>query len=206
MTPDAHPFDAKAAGWDSPVHVERAVAVAAAIREAIPVTQASRVLEVGAGTGLLGRALAPHVGSVVLTDPSPGMLEAAGAAVEASGLDNVWTLRFDLAAGPLPDERFDLATSLMALHHVPDTDLALARLASLLAPGGWIAIADLDAEDGSYHVDPDERAVVLPGFHREDLAARAAAAGFERVAFSDVWTIPKNGQVYGVFLLVARRA
>jgi ubiquinone/menaquinone biosynthesis C-methylase UbiE len=204
--PAAHPFDAKAAAWDSPVHVERAVAIAAAIRAAIPLTPATRVVEVGAGTGLLGRALAPHVGSVLITDPSPGMLEVAGEALAASGITNARTRRFDLAADPLPAERFDLATSLMAMHHVLDTDLALARLASLLLPGGWIAIADLDAEDGSFHVDPAERAAVLPGYDRADLGARAVAAGFDRVAFSDAWEIPKNGRVYRVFLLVARNS
>jgi 2-polyprenyl-3-methyl-5-hydroxy-6-metoxy-1,4-benzoquinol methylase len=204
--PTAHPFDAKAAAWDSPVHVERALAIAAAIRSAVPLTPATRVIEVGAGTGLLGRALAPHVASVLLTDPSPGMLEVAGRAVEASAIGNARTLRFDLAADPLPAERFDVVTSLMAMHHLLDTDAALARLAELLEPGGWIAIADLDAEDGSFHVDPAERQIVLPGYDRADLGARAMAAGFDDVAFSDAWTIPKNARAYGVFLLVARRA
>lgn len=202
--PVVHPFDAKAAAWDSPVHVERAAAIAAAIRSAVPVTVTTRVIEVGAGTGLLGRALAPHVASVLLTDPSPGMLEVAGQALDASAIGNARTFRFDLAADPLPGERFDLVTSLMAMHHVLDTDAALARLAELLEPGGWIAIADLDAEDGSFHVDPAERAIVLPGYDRADLGARVVAAGFVDVTVSDAWTIPKNGRVYDVFLLVAR--
>ena len=203
--PDPHLFDAKAADWDSPVHVERAIAIARSIRSAVPVTGATRVIEVGAGTGLLGRALAPHVGSVLITDPATGMLRAADEALTANGIANARTRRFDLEADPVPGERFDLAVSLMALHHVLDTDAALARLAAMLEPGGWLAVADLDAEDGSFHVDPEERAIVLPGHDRDQLGARAVAAGFVDVTFSDVWQIPKNDRVYQVFLLVARR-
>jgi 2-polyprenyl-3-methyl-5-hydroxy-6-metoxy-1,4-benzoquinol methylase len=200
-----HPFDDKAAAWDSPVHVERAVAIGAAIRAALPVNADTRVIDVGAGTGLLGRELAPHVASVLVTDPSSAMVAAAAAAIEAQGLANTSAERFELGRDPLPARRFDLAVTLMALHHVLDTDGALRQLAGLLDPGGWVAVADLDAEDGSFHVDPDERAVVVHGYDREELGERAAAAGFEDVAFADVWTIPKNGQVYSVFLMVGRR-
>ncbi len=198
-------FDDRAADWDSDVHVERAVAIAASIRAAVPIGAGARVIEVGAGTGLVGRALAPAVGSVVLADPSAAMLAVADAKALALGIGNIRTLRYTLAADPPPVERFDLAVSLMALHHVLDTDLALRHLAAVLDPGGWIAIADLDAEDGSYHVDPAERALVLPGFGRDDLGRRAKAAGFAGVRFTTVWEIPKNGRVYPLFLMVGRR-
>ena len=200
-----HSFDEQAAGWDTPVHVERAVAVAAAIRAAVPMGPATRVLEIGAGTGLLGRALAPHAGSVVLADASAGMIDAATAASAAIGAANIRTVRFDLVADALPAERFDLVASLMAMHHVRDTDAALARCAALLDPGGFLAIADLEAEDGSFHADAAEQVLVVPGYDRADLRSRAEAAGFTDVRFQGVWEIPKNGRIYPLFLLVARR-
>jgi 2-polyprenyl-3-methyl-5-hydroxy-6-metoxy-1,4-benzoquinol methylase len=201
-----NPFDAKAAEWDSPVHIERAAAVAAAIRAAVPLGPGARVADVGAGTGLLGRALAPDAGSVVITDPSPGMLAEADAAIARDGLSNVSTRRFELGVDMPPPSEFDLVVSLMALHHVKDTDLALQDLARMLAPGGWVAMADLDAEDGSFHVDPEERAVVLHGYDRDDLGQRARSAGFETVRFEDVWDITKNDRRYTVFLMTARLA
>ncbi len=201
-----HPFDAKAAEWDSPVRVERAVAIAGAVRAAVPVGPGTRVADVGAGTGLLGRALAPHVGSVVVTDPSSGMLAQAASAIARDGLANVSTRQFELGVDSPPAAEFDVVVSLMAMHHVPDTDLALRHLATMLAPGGWIAMADLDAEDGSFHVDPEERPLVLHGYDRDDLGQRAGAAGFEAVRFEDVWDITRNDRRYTLFLMVARLA
>jgi len=197
-------FDDKAAAWDTPVHVERATAIAAAIRRAVPLGQGATVLEFGAGTGLLGRALAHHCASVTLADTSTGMLEVATSAAESVGATNIRVMRFDFTADPVPSDRFDLIVSVMAMHHILDTEAALIRMAAMLAPGGWIAIADLDAEDGTYHVDPVERALVLPGYDRGILAASAEAAGFRTVGFSTVWEIPKNGRLYSLFLLTAQ--
>jgi len=59
---------------------------------------------------------------------------------------------------------FDLIFSAMALHHVQNTDALLDRFASLTAPGGWIALADLDTEDGTFH--SGDSGPVHPGFNR----------------------------------------
>jgi hypothetical protein len=79
----------------------------------------------------------------------------------------------------------------------------MAGLAALLEPGGRIAIVDLEAEDGSFHTDPHEP--VLHGYEREDLLARAQAAGFRDVAFAPAWEVAKNGRAYPLFLLTATR-
>lgn len=196
-------FDERARGWDTRERIDRAASAAAAIRAAVPLARHQRVIEIGAGTGLLALALAPEVGSVVLTDPSSGMLEVASEKVAAAGLDNVRMFRFGLTVDPLPEERFDLAVSLMALHHVPDTDAGLAALHDVLEPGGLIALVDLDAEDGTFHSDP--HAEVHHGFARDDLARRAEAAGYRDLALTTADRIAKDGRVYSLFLLTARR-
>ena len=197
-------FDERAPEWDSPERVERAAHVAAAIREAVALGPGIRAIEIGAGTGLLGLALAADVGSLVLADASAGMLAEADAKIAASGLANVRTLRLDLTTDPLPAERFDLVVSLMALHHVPDTAAALAELVALTEPGGWLALVDLDAEDGTFHSDPD--AQVHHGFGREALAAAAESAGYRDVAFRTVLEMAKNDRAYPLFLMTARRS
>lgn len=196
-------FDERAAGWDSPERIERTHRIEDAIRGAVPVRTTMRVLDLGAGTGLLGLALAGDVGELVLADASAGMLAVAEAKIAAAGFRHVRTMHHEFTVDPLPDERFDLVVSLLALHHVADTGEAMRALHALLDSGGRIAIVDLDAEDGTFHSDPN--APVHHGLDRSALAAEARAAGFHGVAFSTPFKLAKHGRTYPLFLLLADR-
>ena len=198
-------FDASAATWDDdPAKVERARAVADAILREVKLDPAMRALELGAGTGLLGFMLRPSIGELTLADVSDGMLAVAAAKIAAAGDPRVRAVRLDLVADPLPAERFDLVFSLMTLHHIPDTDAVLRRLHDVLAPSGTLCIADLDAEDGSFHGAGFDG---HHGFDRVRLGAQARAAGFATVAFTTAYVMRKaSGGVersYPIFLLVA---
>lgn len=197
-------FDDRAATWDDdPGKIERAERVAAAIREAVALDPSMRVLEFGAGTGLLTQALGASVGPATLTDTSAGMRRVMEDKVAAGALpagSRVWDL--DLATGPLPDERFDLVVSLMALHHIPDTAAVLANIATLVAPGGHVAIVDLDAEDGSFH---GHGADVHHGFDRAELADLLTSAGFVDVAVGDCHHVERGDGTFPLFLAVAAR-
>ena len=46
---------------------------------------------------------------------------------------------------------FDLIYTLMVLHHVGDVETIIRKFRGLLNPGGYLAIADLYSEDGSFH-------------------------------------------------------
>jgi len=52
----------------------------------------------------------------------------------------------------------------MTLHHVPDPAALIVQLSGALLPGGTLAVADLDAEDGSFH--GDNTGVLHLGFDR----------------------------------------
>ena len=197
-------FDERAREWDTPERQQRADEVAGAIRGSLPLAQGARLIDIGAGTGLLGLALAGDVGEVVLAEPSAGMLEVIREKLAASGLGHVTAVRFDLASDPPPDVPFDVAVSLLVLHHVEDTGAALGAIFRLLRSGGRIALADLDAEDGSFH-DADAEGVHHHGFARRDLAGLALAAGFVDVEFRTATEIEHEDGRFPVFLLVARR-
>ncbi|HYL41362.1 MAG TPA: methyltransferase domain-containing protein [Candidatus Binatus sp.] len=203
-------FDERAADWDTPERIERAEAAAEAFVAAIPLEPGTRAIELGAGTGLLGLAIRDRVGpdrlrDLLLTDASGGMLDVAQAKVVAGGLAGVRTARFDVESDPPPaGAPFDVALSLLLLHHVEDTPTVLRGIARIVRPGGWIAMSDLDTEDGTFHTAEAEGIHHL-GFDRADLRTQAEAAGFEEVRLSDAGEMERDGRRYPLFLLVARR-
>ena len=58
--------------------------------------------------------------------------------LERLGLPNVEVHRHDIGAEALPGGPFDLAYARMVLEHLPAPDVALARMAASLRPGGWL--------------------------------------------------------------------
>lgn len=203
----AEHFDERAATWDDDADkVRRAEEIARAVAAAVPTGAGTRLLEYGAGTGLVTQALLDRVGPVTLADNSSGMRTVLGRKVADGRLPadaRVWDL--DLEHQPVPDERFDLVVSSMVLHHVHDLDTVLTGLAALLEDGGRLCVADLDSEDGSFHAhshDFDGH----HGFDRAELARAVERAGLTVVGFADCTPIVKEGAAYPVFLLTARRA
>jgi ubiquinone/menaquinone biosynthesis C-methylase UbiE len=204
---DSAHFDSKARQWDeNPVFQARADKIAAAIEAAVPLTTTMRALDYGSGTGMLSFPLQDQLGHITLKDTSAGMLQVVEEKIAAWGIANMSTRVMDLTAAPLPEERYDLIYSSMTLHHVPNTGAILGAFHALLNPGGWLCIADLDLEDGSFH---GSHVDVHPGFQRDSLALQTAQAGFSEVDFSTVFEIVKEtesgARAYPVFLMVARR-
>src|SRR5512134_1432292 len=147
-------FDERAKDWDSdPDKVERAGVVANAIRNAIPLSNAMKALEYGCGTGLLSFALQSDLGQITLADTSQGMLDVLNQKIISAGVTNMHPVRLNLAADPLPAEQYDLTYSLMTLHHLHDVKNILLKFRDLLVPEGYLLVADLDQEDGSFHTD-----------------------------------------------------
>lgn len=200
-------FDGKAATWDDdPDKVRQSGEVAAAIAAAVPPVPRTRLLEYGAGTGLVTLALLDHLSdpAITLADNSSGMRQVLADKVEAGALPSptrVWDL--DLENQPVPSDRFDLVITSNVMHHVQRLDTVLAAFAELLDAGGHLCIADLDREDGSFH---DHDFGGHHGFSRESLSAQIEAAGFTDVRVGDAGSVHKGGRDYSVFLAAARRA
>ena len=104
-----------------------------------------RVVDLGAGTGLLTLALAPYVEHVLAIDSSEEMLIRLQANRLQRECDNVSTQVADLRALPLGDESVSLAVSNYAFHHLDDSgkELALAEARRVLVPGGRLVICDM---------------------------------------------------------------
>ena len=197
-------FDERAKTWDDdPMKTARASAVAEAIRRGGVLTNGQSGLEFGCGTGQLSFFLQSELARMTLADTSSGMLEVLQQKIADAGLPHMTPVLLDGDNHALDGKCFDLIYSLMTLHHVPDTGAILRRFYEWTAEGGHLCIADLDAEDGSFHGhDPS---ILHNGFERSALARQVEAAGFCNVRFSTVFRIRKGTpeREYPVFLLLA---
>jgi tRNA (cmo5U34)-methyltransferase len=136
-----------------------------------------RVLDLGAGTGLMGAAVMvrhPQV-ELVLVDGAKEMLEQARERLPTSAITTVVAdMRYRLPDGP-----FDAVVSALAIHHLEDEDKRelFACVHTVLRPGG----AFVNAE----HVTGPSGwlAGVYRGMWRE--ACRAAGAAEEEIAAAE---------------------
>jgi ubiquinone/menaquinone biosynthesis C-methylase UbiE len=205
-------FDTMAAEWDDePRRVELMKAVGRHVLRQVHPTNEMDVLDYGCGTGLLGLYLLPHVRSVTGADSSEGMLEVLREKITKRGVQNVRTLRLNLEQDDPPNDRYDLIVVGMALHHITDIEKVLRAFFEMLRPGGFLCVADLDTEPGTFHgPNPEERGVRHFGFDREQLKSSLARIGFRNTRDANAHTIRKpieGGEVqdFSVFLIVAQR-
>jgi ubiquinone/menaquinone biosynthesis C-methylase UbiE len=201
-------FDERAKDWDSdPKKVERARAVAKAIRKTIPLSNDMKALEYGCGTGLLSFALQSHLGQITLADTSQGMLDVLSEKIARAGVTNMHPVKLDLAYDPLPAEQYDLTYSLMTLHHIHAVNDMLVKFHDLLSPQGYLVAADLDKEDGSFHTDGTTD--VHLGFDRDELQKIVERIGFGNITFSTAYEIKKKigneEKMFPVFLMTAQK-
>ena len=204
-------FNAMAAEWDdSPLRAGIARAVAATIADSLPLHGGMRALEYGCGTGLVSVLLADRLGHIVAADVAPAMLDVLDAKRRRAGLANIEPRCLDLTVDAPPTERFDLVFSSMTLHHIDDVPALLGTLTGLLAPGGWLALADLDREDGGFHGGPMPGVFHL-GFERAWLTDRLRGLGLGDVTARTAHVVHKPGpdgapRDYPIFLITARWA
>jgi ubiquinone/menaquinone biosynthesis C-methylase UbiE len=198
-------FDRKSKDWDKEqTRRELAGAVARALA-GLPLHKDMLSMDFGCGTGLVGLPLAPRLGKIIALDSSPGMIAVLQQKIDEQGITNVECRLADITTAVLPQD-FDLIFTSMTLHHIADIEAILARFAELLKPGGHLAIADLDAEDGSFHKAGSEEK--HHGFDRLALTDTLHNHGFADITFEKVHTIAKqvqDGTVkdFTVFLAVA---
>ncbi len=144
-------FDTRAETWDDESKVRRAEAVASGMRRAMPLRRSMTALEYGAGTGLLSFCLRDTLGAITLADSSAGMRAVAERKIAAANEKQMRVIDLDLMRDAVPSERYDLVFSMMTLHHVPDLRARACGVPRAAERGGYLCIADLDAEDGSFH-------------------------------------------------------
>jgi len=109
-----------------------------------------KVIDVGAGTGLISLDIARRVGRdgrVVALDPSAALLDAARKAAIEAGCGSVVEGHVgDARAIPFPEGSFDRALCHWVLLHVAEQERVLAEMRRVVQPGGKIMCVEMDWE------------------------------------------------------------
>ena len=193
-------FENKSKSWDiNSKRVQNAKGIAELIVKNIKLNKSMELMDFGAGTGLLSYFVAPYVDKIVAVDNSPSMLKEFHSKCDEF-VCKTEVIEKDLSTETL-DRTFDGIISSMTIHHLEDTSALLSKLYNILPGGGFIALADLDSEDGSFH--SDNTGVHHHGFDREVLQLIAEKVGFKDVKFDLASTINKPHRTFTVFLLTA---
>ena len=177
--------------------------------EGAAITSGMRLLDVAAGTGdqtvIAARIVGPS-GTVLATDISASMLEAAAQAAGEAGLDNIATHVADASALDLPSDSFDGAICRFGLMFMPDLSAALAHVHRVLKSRARFAALVWSTEDKNPYIglqlklvrDMDRMPSPPPSLARtvalsdpSKLAEAFRVAGFADVDVSAVST-PRN--------------
>ena len=195
-------FNEKSKDWDAnEMRKMLSSAIGSSIIEQVSLHDQMSVMDFGAGTGLISSQVAPLIKKIVAVDISEAMLNKLVSKPELQG--KVEIVCQDIIDKPIA-EKFDLIMSAMAMHHVKDTPRLIQRFSEHLRPEAFIALADLDKEDGSFHPE-DTEGVFHLGFKRNELQIILEKYGFREIQFITVHTVSKEEKKYPIFLVTATK-
>jgi SAM-dependent methyltransferase len=112
----------------------------------------ARTLEVGCGDGSISAWLAERVtpgGTTVAVDLDLSLIQVR--------MPNLELRTDDIVAGPVERGAFDLVTARAVLHHVADSEAAMANMIASLRPGGALLLIEPDFLPVSMAEPPEVR-------------------------------------------------
>lgn len=208
-------FNAEAAAWDAQPFVHEASkgasqAITKLLEKDFDKQQISKldVLEIGCGTGILSFLLAPHVRQIVAVDAAQGMIDVLQKkCAQPEAPQNIIPLAL-LLEDPEDDrlppadthhpggdrQKFDIITSHLVMHHIPDLKPVLKTLYGCLKPGGRVMLTDFQdfgPEAKRFHPASKMGGVARHGINANEMANLMKSIGFEQVDVRPHWVAKK---------------
>ncbi len=134
------------------------------VLDALKLTPAMTVADVGAGTGYFSVRLAKRVAKVYATDLQPEMLKLLGE--HAQGLANLETRAATDHDAGLPADCCDLVLMVDVYHELADPAGVVASIRRALHPGGRLVLVEYRGEDPAVAIKPEHK-MTLPQIQKE---------------------------------------
>ena len=218
-------FNREAAAWESnPLVHALSDRAWIAIREFVPgfnsapdagtsANSGPDILEIGCGTGLLTVQTATQANRVVAIDAATAMIEVLETKLKKPNApNNVLPLAImledpeDASLPPAdpsqpsgPRLKYDLITSHLVLHHLPEVPPILRTMFGCLKPGGRVALTDFEdfgPEAKRFHQESRLPSVERHGIKRNWIAGEMEKVGFVNVQIEVAWRHVKDVEKY----------
>lgn len=99
-------------------------------------------LDIATGGGHVARKMSGYVRTVVASDLTMKMLEAARTSIRDAGADNVIFVQADAESLPFPDSAFDAVTCRITPHHFSEKEKFISESSRVLKKGGKFLMVD----------------------------------------------------------------
>ncbi len=196
-------FDKAAADWDkNQTRITIATKITSQIIKNIPLQNEHTVMDFGCGTGLVGLNIAPLVKKLIGADLSTGMLENFTQKAIEQNIQNVEPMLLGVTT-KLDSNAFDAVVSAMTVHHIENPKELFKKFAGSLKSGGYLGVADLAKEDGTFH--NDNTGVYHFGFTPEEFTEFFTSNGFEKPHITLAHTVEKEGRGYDILFCYAKK-
>jgi len=198
-------FEKLAKSWDSkPARVKGALTFVDKIKEFLPKDLSSYdLLDYGCGTGLVSFGFASDVKSIEGLDNSKAMVDVYNEKASKIGMNNITAKLHNINNENLQKEKYDLIVTNMTMHHIKDTQDFIKKLSTSLKPNGYLCIADLKSEDGTFH--SDNTGVEHFGFDTQLIYNYFVNSNLNNINLGLLESINKPSNTYEVFYIIAQK-
>lgn len=160
------------------------------------------IIDFGAGTGLLTQRVSSYVKKIIAIDSSASM------ASKLREKRDIIECDLEIKVVDITKESFDIEAvdgiiSTMTLHHIKDIESLFKKFYTLVKDGGFLAICDIDKEDGTFHTV--DSGIEHYGFDRDEFKLWCKKGGFKDIKIADGVDIVKPHGVFSSFILTAKK-